>query len=380
MSDSVFGPVHWAMNVPPMLRRDGNPDDTAHHVLLVLATFANRDGTSARPSVATLAKKAYKHPRVTADALVRIEAAGLISKSADLNGTTVWRLHLEVSRIGPTVIDQKREREREKAAERQRRRRERIAESMARHAPAERDVTHPQSVTATPSVTHPESVSHAPAERESRTRRACVTHPPALLPQVSSGVPALDQPVNCQTEKDTGTSYRADAEASRVDQAGVIDAEIVDDDGPVTASLFPAVENSVAAKPKPARKPRTKKEDDPEKQEKERQAKYLADRYYEAKNKMVKFMAVRQVIVRALENYSYEKVRAGVHRMTTVDRDRTLTLETLRTAIERAAEPQRQQAGGEYANQTDANIARLLGATGTESTVVPFRQLPRGDS
>lgn len=200
MRPTAFGPINWAINVPPMLRKDGNPDDTAHHVLLVLATFANRDGTGARPSITTLAEKAYKHPRITAEALVRIECAGLISKSADLNGTTVWRLNMEVSRVGPTVLDQKREREREKAAERQRRRRERLAQLTSSHAPGERDVTHPQSVTDTPDVTHPQSVSHAPGKRESRSPGACVTHPAALQPQVSHGVPTLDLPIDLPKE------------------------------------------------------------------------------------------------------------------------------------------------------------------------------------
>lgn len=197
MKPSAFAPVQWAMNVPPILRKDGNPDDTAHHVLLVLATFANPDGTSARPSIQTLAEKAYKRPRVTVDALARIEAAGLISKSADLNGTTVWRLHMEVSRIGPTVLDQKRERERQLAADRQRRRRQRLAEQASSRAPAERDVTHPGCVTE-PDVTHSESVSHASGERESRIPDACVTQAAALQPQVSHGVPALDLPLTYQ--------------------------------------------------------------------------------------------------------------------------------------------------------------------------------------
>jgi hypothetical protein len=195
MKPSAFAPVQWAMNVPPILRKDGNPDDTAHHVLLVLATFANADGTSARPSITTLAEKAYKRPRVTIDALARIEAAGLISKSADLNGTTVWRLHMEVSRIGPTVLDQKRERERQQAADRQRRRRQRLAEQGPGHASAERDVTHPGCVTE-PDVTHPESVSHASEERESRIPDACVTQAAPLQPLIRGGVPALDLPID----------------------------------------------------------------------------------------------------------------------------------------------------------------------------------------
>ncbi len=208
MKPSVFAPVQWAMAVPPILRKDGNPDDTAHHVLLVLATFADADGSNARPSIQTLAEKSYKRLRVAADALARIEAAGLISKSADLNGTTVWRLHMEVSRIGPTVLDQKRERERQLAADRQRKRRQRLAEQAASHAPEQRDVTHPGCVTKAdvtppqgvtqPDVTHSGCVSHASEERESRIPDACVTPPAALQPQVSTGVPALDLPLTYQ--------------------------------------------------------------------------------------------------------------------------------------------------------------------------------------
>lgn len=119
---TAFGPVRWAMDVPPMLRADGLPDDTAHHVLVILATFAKKDGTDARPGLETLANKAYlTTTRAVSDALERIAAAGLISKTGEFGGAAVWTLHMSVTRSGPTAIEERRERAREKQRERQRR-------------------------------------------------------------------------------------------------------------------------------------------------------------------------------------------------------------------------------------------------------------------
>jgi hypothetical protein len=199
MKPTAFGPITWAKNVPPMLRADGRPDDTAHHVLLVLATYAKKDGSGARPSVETLADDAYlTTTRAAADALERIETAGLISKAGVHGGTVVWTLHLHITRSGPTVLDERRDRAREKAAERQRRRRQRLAEEVPRHAPAERDVTPCDSVTDDLGVTLSDSVSHAVRQRESRRGTAFVTPSRPLQEQVRVGVTTNELPLNCQ--------------------------------------------------------------------------------------------------------------------------------------------------------------------------------------
>src|SRR5215211_4866046 len=127
--------MRWATSVPPVLRDDGRTDCTAHHVLVVLATYASNDGTNARPSLPTLAQACYLTERATAAALARLQTAGLIERTGDLNGTVVWRLRIqEVPAAGDPRRAERHERSRRLAAGRQRRFRQ-------RHAPADRDVT-----------------------------------------------------------------------------------------------------------------------------------------------------------------------------------------------------------------------------------------------
>lgn len=364
MSDSAFGPVHWAMSVPPMLRKDGRPDDTAHHVLLVLATFAKRDGTSARPSIATLADKAYKtSKRAVIDALSRIEAAGLISKQADFNGTTMWRLHLELSRIGPTVLDERRDRAREKAAERQRRRREKVAQLVDRHAVPQRDVTPSESVTPTPlvtlseSVTAPnvtpsDSVSHAVGERESRRGTAFVTPSPPSHPQVSEGVTALELPVNCQKNKDSGTSYRADADAPPThDEPPIVEAEFVDDEPPssLDAGLFDVDAEPGNATGKKAKNPRAKKPVDPEVT-----AAQAITATYSERVPLSKFPAVMQIVRKALKaGYDSDVITAALLRL--ADDNRVVSVDTLRVELEGGPRPRLVQ--NQRVSTTDQRVA-----------------------
>lgn len=136
-------------------------------------------------------------------------------------------------------------------------------------------------------------------------------------------------------EEPPGTSYPAEADASRGSaEPSALGAESVDEG--ITEGLFAADPTGGTPKAKSARKTTPKKPVDPATQLRQKQAHDLADRYYQAKNRMVKFLAVRGVIAKALENYPHEQVVAGVEHMATVDRDRPLTLDTLREGIERA--------------------------------------------
>jgi hypothetical protein len=130
----------------------------------------------------------------------------------------------------------------------------------------------------------------------------------------------------------SGDQSTADAAAPAAAGLEVLDAEIIDDDA-ATDGLFGVPQPS----PTPPKRSRRKKPMDPEKRARLDQANDLADRYRKSKNKMVKFIAVRQIVVTALENYPYDAVFEGVKRMATADRDRPFTLDTLRSAIERAS-------------------------------------------
>lgn len=205
MRPTAFSPINWAKNVPPMLRADGRVDTTAHHVLLVLATYARKDGSEARPGIELLAEDCYLTPKYVAEALDRIQAAGLISKTACLTGgTVVWRLHLEIVSTGPSVVDQHRERRRQADRERQRRHRERKVQDTTSHGAADRDITVPQSVTVTAhedvTVTASQAVSHGAAQRESRRGTPFVTAPQPLQPQVTPATTANELPTELPIE------------------------------------------------------------------------------------------------------------------------------------------------------------------------------------
>lgn len=185
---SVFEPARWAKSVPLLLRGNGTPDTTAHHVLLVMATFADPDGTNIRPSVATLTKDAhFIKQRTTTDALARLEVAGLIVRTGELTGgTVVWKLnyeHVGVSRVdvagSPAEFDGRRERELAAQAERNRRYRQRQRDAAeGRH------------------VTPPSGVTNASVGRH-------VTPLTPSHPQVTPATPALDQPLTSPLDLQT---------------------------------------------------------------------------------------------------------------------------------------------------------------------------------
>lgn len=201
---NAFRPYHWAMDVPPMLRENGRVDREAHHVLVVLARWAKKDGSDARPSLTTLADRTYMTERATAAALDRIQAHGLISKMADLNGTTVWQLNLKVRKADSTLLDKRRDRARLANAKRQQKYRDkqRATPEESTAQAVDRAVDN-SSVTPSGSVT-----SNAVGERHvtpsegvtNAVRERYVTPSPPSHPQVTPLVTAIELPLNCQEE------------------------------------------------------------------------------------------------------------------------------------------------------------------------------------
>jgi hypothetical protein len=171
-----FPAIRWARQAPVVRRADGRPDVTAHHVLLALATFADKAGR-AHPSPLSLAKATLLAEDTVDDALGRLTAAGLIAAGEPFGGTgsIVWTLAMDTARDSALDLHgDRRERARQKTAERARRYRERrhtlvdsdvTVSDTVNHGAAERDVTVPEGVI-TDNVTVSETVSHGVGVRD----------------------------------------------------------------------------------------------------------------------------------------------------------------------------------------------------------------------
>ncbi len=232
MSRNAFAAINWALSVPPILLPNGRIDDDAHHVLVVLATRAKPDGTDARPGNEWLARKSYRSVESVMRCLEACQANGLISKAADLNGTTVWTLNMEVTSHGKTVIDERQDRQRAGDARRQlRSRRHRTGDhslcladrcpavgqegagTVVRHGGEGRDVTGGKDVTRHGGegcdVTVGKGVTHGGEGRD-------VTGGTPIHPQVTTGVTALRTAHELPKEETSppdGVEERPDVEA-----------------------------------------------------------------------------------------------------------------------------------------------------------------------
>lgn len=195
--------IRWAKTVPPVRRKDGKPDSVAQHVLLVLATFADKDGR-ARPGLSTLARETYLADDTVGGALDRLVTAGLIARGGSFNGTTVWSLNLSVGPDGAIEAERKErlERARIKRNERQvrfkRGRQVTVPETVTGDGAEDRYLTVPEGVTQPISngagrrqVTVPETVSNGAGHRQ-------VTVPTSSSSQVTPAVTAIELPLNCQ--------------------------------------------------------------------------------------------------------------------------------------------------------------------------------------
>lgn len=134
---TAFSAIRWARSAPVVLRADGKPDSTAHHVLLALATWADKDGR-ARPSVATLADATLLADKTVSAALVRLADAGLLKADGHFGGTgaEVWLLSLDTARD----VD-------EDPLGRRDQKRKRTADRVAKHRQKLRSVTPSDGVT-----------------------------------------------------------------------------------------------------------------------------------------------------------------------------------------------------------------------------------------
>lgn len=227
---SAFAAIRWARTAPVVRRADGKPDSTAHHVLLALATWSDRDGR-ARPSVPTLADAALLADATVVAALARLVEAGLIRSEGPFGGTgpDVWVLAMDRTRESSEDPLGRRERKRQGTRERVARLREKMrhvtpSESVTEidsNAVGQRHVTPSESVT-NGHVTLSDSVSNAvgaryvtPSERVSNAAD-CVT-PAGRSPRTAIELPIEELPLNCHplptaAERARKSTYPADFE------------------------------------------------------------------------------------------------------------------------------------------------------------------------
>ncbi|MFC9753007.1 helix-turn-helix domain-containing protein [Streptomyces sp. NPDC056921] len=180
--------VTWAMDDAPMLLTDkGKPDTTSRHVLQALAEHAHKDGGGAHPSALRIQYRTGYDRRTVQRALRRLETGGLIQKTGETSGRTIWKLALHLKRPATDWADLEREEESERQAAAERKRRSRA-----------KRVTHSTSVTVTESasvtdgdVTHSASVSHA-LEMRDVTHSASGRH--ALNAALTTNQPSVEPP------------------------------------------------------------------------------------------------------------------------------------------------------------------------------------------
>jgi hypothetical protein len=347
MPKTRFTAIRWARDVPMMIHKK-RKDRVAHHILLIMATYAQNNGTDVFVSVDTLARQGLVDLAELDEVLARLVERGYVRSEKASNGADGWALNIHVQHERDEVVESRLERKR--ASDRERKQRERQQRKDGSHAQISRDghgelgrdITPELGVT-DESVTQNSTVTGADV-----TQELGVSH--AQVGRTSAGQSAVT-PLNSQvltTELHAGTTYRADADASRAEDAPstpvtfalseegkdaptVIDADIVEDGD----RLFDVPTDPAPRKPaKNAKKPRQAKPVDPAKAERARQAQHLATSYHEAMAKMSAFMGVRTVVARALERFTYEQVRDGLKHLATVERHRPLTGQTLLNAIE----------------------------------------------
>ena len=301
--------VQWAMESAPMLATERCKNDTtARFVLVALAEKARGEESRAWPSIATIRYMTGLDREVIRRALRRLADGGLITDVGRRgDGVVCWRLNTD--QVRPDTDLKAIEAEVEERKEK-----DRLRKQAARST---QDVSTVLSLDSEP-VSELKTADSTVLSRESTVLRLDSTVQHSTEPDRTGNEP-VSEPVPAE---------QASAEAPAPDDTVILDAEIVDEE--------PATELFEAPKAPPKRT-RRKKPVDPEKQARLDQAQDLADRYYRSKNRMVKFMAVRGIVLKALENYPYEVVFEGVKRMATVDRDRPFTLDTLRSAIERGS-------------------------------------------
>ncbi len=325
--------IRWAREVPTLLHR-GRVDRLGHHLLLLLATYAKNDGSDMYASVSTLAKESHAPTRDVQAALGRLEKAGLIGRAHSSNGVDGWSLNLSARSDEDAVAEARQVQRREATRRRTQAWRERRKASG--DAEVGRHVT-PESPVIDPVVTHELGVTGEVVTQEFGVRNAeVVRHEADVTHQCDGGdarvsvTTAGQTPYNSlelpkdRTPKD---ELPADADASGASELALVG---------VASTTRPAKRR----KPKPTNPM-------------DAQANDLAKRYYDAMDGMVKYIGVQQIVKQALGRFPYDQVRDALKRMSTEDRGRTLTRQSLLTAIE---SPNGRRNGHQpYRNPADSN-------------------------
>lgn len=204
---SAFAAIKWARSAPVVRRGNGKPDATAHHVLLVLATYADKDGR-ARPSVATLAEDSVLAVDTVDAALCRLVSAGLIEAEESYGGSgcVMWRLRMDLSRDGSRadVLTERQERARRATADRVARFRERRNGVRGRYATlsgtvTDAVVTSPDTVTGD-DVTVSETVCNGVGDRDVTVSDPESNASDTVTPAGQSSRTAIELPVRTANE------------------------------------------------------------------------------------------------------------------------------------------------------------------------------------
>ncbi|MFJ1695691.1 helix-turn-helix domain-containing protein [Streptomyces sp. NPDC088252] len=199
-----------------LLTDKGKPDTTSRHVLQALAEHAHKDGGGAHPSVFRLQYRTGYDRRTVQRALRRLETGGLIQKTGETNGRTIWTLALHLKRPATDWADLERaeEAERQAAAERKRRSRS-------------KRVTHSASVTVTDfaSVTE-RDVTHSPSGRHALEMRD-VTHSAsgrhALNAALTTNQPSVQPPTTSGADVGGGSAGRREpTPTAPIDEDGFV--------------------------------------------------------------------------------------------------------------------------------------------------------------
>ena len=316
MATVRYNAIKWAREVPTLLHR-GRVDRLAHHLLLVMASYAKNDGSDMYASVTSLAKDVRAPERDVVAALGRLEEAGLIGREHASNGAPGWSLNLDARSDEDAVLEARQAARR--AATKARTRKWRERRRIVSDAEVERHVTQELDVTKDV-VTQESGVTMNGVTQEFGVRNAeVVRHKPDVTHECDAG----DARVSVTTAGQSAyNSLELPKDRTPKD-------ELPTDADASGASELALVGVTSTAKPK--RGKRQAKPADPL----DSQAQELANGYYLAMAKAPAFMAVKGVVRHFLGvGFTYEKIKAGLHRMSTVDRHRPLTRQTLLAAIE----------------------------------------------
>jgi hypothetical protein len=330
--------IRWAREVPTLLHR-GRVDRLGHHLLLLLATYAKNDGSDMYASVSTLAKESHAPARDVQAALGRLEEAGLIGRAHSSNGVDGWSLNLSARSDEDAVAEARQSRRREATRKRTQVWRER--QKVTGDAEVERHVT-PDSTVTEPVVTHELGVTGEVVTQEFGVRNAEVLrHKADVTHQCDAGDASMSVTTAGQTPYN---SLELPKDRTPKD-------ELPTDADASGASVLAL--GDLPRERKPTKRAAGKRApSDP----RNAQAQVLADGYYQAMAKAPAFMAVKGVVRHFLGiGFTAEQIEAGLHRMSTVDRHRPLTRQTLLAAIEGQA-PRPTNGHTPYQNPGDQSV------------------------